>query len=170
MSPYVFGGTAKTSSKRGVSSVNILQVRGEVHHDRRLHQLMLQEDLKAWDRLQASSQPEPASDSEDDGPSSIDSRPTASPADSASSLHDFVSNKTDNAISFYRFGSAKPPSATGSVDRQMNKVVPQSSLCLNAGWLPVTLATKVRIGLQILGSRTSHEMASGALQQILTDL
>lgn len=79
-----------------------VQVRGEVHHDRRLHQLMLQEDLKAWDRLQARSEPEAASDSEDDGPSSIDSRPTASPADSATSLHEFVSNQTDNSVSFYR--------------------------------------------------------------------
>lgn len=97
-----------------------VQVRGEVHHDRRLHQLMLQEDLKAWDRLQARSEPEPASDSEDDGPSSIDSRPTASPADSATSLHEFVSNQTDNSVSFYRWGKAR--------GRQSSKV--RVSVCL----------------------------------------
>lgn len=26
-----------------------MQVRGEVHHDRRLHQMMLREDVRAWD-------------------------------------------------------------------------------------------------------------------------
>jgi len=30
-------------------------VRGEVHHDRRLHQLMLAEEVKAWDRRAAAS-------------------------------------------------------------------------------------------------------------------
>lgn len=27
----------------------LVQARGEVHHDRRLHQMMLREDLRAWD-------------------------------------------------------------------------------------------------------------------------
>jgi hypothetical protein len=34
-------------------------VRGEVHHDRRLHQMMLAEEVKAWDRRVAASAADP---------------------------------------------------------------------------------------------------------------
>ncbi|KAK9860410.1 hypothetical protein WJX84_010817 [Apatococcus fuscideae] len=115
----------------GDGIVDIKRVRGEVHHDRRLHQLMLQEDLKAWDRLQADAQVEPASDSDDDGPSSIDSRPAASPADSATSLHEFVSNKTENAISFYRSSKHSKPDV--AITR-----------CGNGGYWLVTIKCKDR--------------------------
>ncbi|KAK9829031.1 hypothetical protein WJX72_003510 [[Myrmecia] bisecta] len=55
--------------------VNIKRVRGEVHHDRRLHVLMLKEEEKAWvQEMQATPR------------GGIDSL-QASPADSATSLH-----------------------------------------------------------------------------------
>jgi glycine cleavage system regulatory protein len=37
----------------GTATVRIARVRGEVHHERRLHQLMLEEELAAWDAAHA---------------------------------------------------------------------------------------------------------------------
>ena len=38
------------SGEPGLSRGARVQARGEVHHDRRLHQMMLAEEVKAWDR------------------------------------------------------------------------------------------------------------------------
>ena len=42
------------ASTGGTWTVRTLKVRGEVHHDRRLHQLMLQDEREEWERLQSS--------------------------------------------------------------------------------------------------------------------
>lgn len=78
--------------------MRVLQIKGEVHHDRRLHQLMLLEASKEWHRTVKAVGFNPSTsrnikgevdDSEKDRVS-FDSYPRASssPTDSVSSLHD----------------------------------------------------------------------------------
>lgn len=66
-------------------------MRGEVHHDRRLHQLMLLEACKEW-ALKCQGMPSKA----EDRTASADSlgRVATSPTDSVSSLHEALTDLT----------------------------------------------------------------------------
>lgn len=90
------------------------QVRGEVHHDRRLHQLMLQEELREWARGPAAKQWPSTTDDEDSDAtddallltaSSSLALAASSPADSVSSLHADLMDPSDSAFQF-RYTSA----------------------------------------------------------------
>ena len=51
-----------TRNNAHTKRMGLAQVRGEVHHDRRLHQLMLAEEVKAWDRQYAAAAAADAAD------------------------------------------------------------------------------------------------------------
>ena len=87
--------------------LKVLQVRGEVHHDRRLHQLMLQEDCKEWARHVAGLPadgvaPPPSVTSEESEPEDILIQPASSPTDSVSSLHAECSSDLSKEPPIYR--------------------------------------------------------------------
>ncbi|KAK9812463.1 hypothetical protein WJX73_001778 [Symbiochloris irregularis] len=79
--------------------VNIKKVRGEVHHDRRLHQLLLQEEMREWSRGPAAKRWPSLTDDEDSdlgdealwagtlGGTNTLAVAASSPADSVSSIH-----------------------------------------------------------------------------------
>ncbi len=77
-----------------------LQVRGEVHHDRRLHQLMLQEELRLYDASGAAAAPRAAPGARD------------GLSDSASSVHSdlaaAVAADMDDVPSDYRWALLPP--------------------------------------------------------------
>ena len=64
-----------------------LQVRGEVHHDRRLHQLMLQEGEKAWNSSRSLPSKPRSARVDITGRASVSSVALGSPSDSAGSMH-----------------------------------------------------------------------------------
>lgn len=84
------------------ASVSILKVRGEIHHDRRLHQLMLGEERYDWERLQRVQQggarvmrprsavvaAAPDASVHDDEAEGEGKEESASPTDSAMSVHE----------------------------------------------------------------------------------
>ena len=92
-----------------LSHMRLHQVRGAVHHERRLHQLMLAEEVKAWDRgITAGdavvattsgraapapvpgvpfSEAAPGGTCSEEGPAAEARSVQSSPADSVSSLH-----------------------------------------------------------------------------------
>ena len=84
-------------------------MRGEVHHDRRLHQLMLQEEMREWSRGPAAKQWPVATDDEDSdvtdeaflvAGSNALAMASSSPADSVSSLHAEFLDPSDGAFQF----------------------------------------------------------------------
>ena len=84
-------------------------MRGEVHHDRRLHQLMLQEEMREWSRGPAAKQWPTATDDEDSDvtddallltASSSLALAASSPADSVSSLHAEFRDASENTFQF----------------------------------------------------------------------
>eukprot|EP00891_Asterochloris_glomerata_P002138 jgi/Astpho2/2138/Aster-03131 len=73
--------------EQGTGIVSIKKVRGEVHHDRRLHQLMLQEGEKAWNSSRSLPSKPRSARVDIAGRTSISSVALSSPSDSAGSMH-----------------------------------------------------------------------------------
>lgn len=84
----------------------LLQVRGEVHHDRRLHQLMLQEGEKAWNSSRSLPSKPRSARVDIAGRTSISSVALSSPSDSAGSMHAADCSPLDLAdpLAVYRWG------------------------------------------------------------------
>ena len=91
----------------------LLQVRGEVHHDRRLHQLMLQEGEKAWNSSRSLPSKPRSARVDIAGRTSVSSVALGSPSDSAGSMHAADCSPLDLAdpLALYRWG----PGASGGV-------------------------------------------------------
>ena len=83
-----------------------LQVRGEVHHDRRLHQLMLQEGEKAWNSSRSLPSKPRSARVDITGRASVSSVALGSPSDSAGSMHAADCSPLDLAdpLALYRWG------------------------------------------------------------------
>jgi glycine cleavage system regulatory protein len=81
----------------GSFTVRTLKVRGEVHHDRRLHQLMLQEERLEWERANARSGIWKSSNLNGDAKQSSFIKNNSSPRDSVMSVHD--GSTTEDATS-----------------------------------------------------------------------
>ena len=83
-----------------------LQVRGEVHHDRRLHQLMLQEGEKAWNSSRSLPSKPRSARVDITGRASVSSVALGSPSDSAGSMHAADCSPLDLAdpLALYRCG------------------------------------------------------------------
>ena len=84
----------------------LLQVRGEVHHDRRLHQLMLQEGEKAWNSSRSLPSKPRSARMDITARASISSVALGSPSDSAGSMHAADCSPLDLAdpLALYRWG------------------------------------------------------------------
>ena len=84
-----------------------MQARGEVHHDRRLHQLMLLEASKEWSRQAHEAIKRKGEDGGGERRISTESciRTASSPTDSVSSLHEGL---TDSMIQDFRFAPCLP--------------------------------------------------------------
>lgn len=76
-----------TNGGNSTCTVRTIKVRGEVHHDRRLHQLMLKEERDEWERANGSPTAVDAVANGDSSPLKSSFTGSSSPTDSAMSVH-----------------------------------------------------------------------------------
>jgi len=97
----------------GSFTVHTLKVRGEVHHDRRLHQLMLQEERLEWERANARSAIWNSSNSNGNAQQTpFIKNKNSSPSDSVMSVHD--SGTSEEATSNGKRGNGNLGNGNGN--------------------------------------------------------